>query len=560
MPAAMIETEDRDTVFAPPGPGFWELESTHHGLRPLSHVVRAAYLEAAPAMGAMLGRYGMPIASLQAALVEGCLYLRPKGVGEGDKPSAAPPAFVMKVLARLHPELRRRNRVAAQAWAEQRWRHEVDQWFEEDRAPMRARNLELQRVEVASLDDDVLAAHLDACMQQFASGMVRNLETHGGDLIPVGDLLAHGDQWGIDHATMAALLAGSSPGAVETAVRLRPVAIALATASPRPSSIDEVRALGADVAVAVDAWIEEHAWRLMTSDDVDRPTLAELPALLLQALLAATDLDVSPADPAPVRARVPADQRDLFDGLVAEARYGLRQRDDIRGQCWDWPGGLVRRALLEIGRRLAAAGRLVDAEHVVELEPGEVSALLRGEPGPDVDTVAKRASRRDEVEAMPPPRSLGEPEPEPPLDALPAPMARAARALMTMLVADATLAQDEPLHGIGIGDTTYVGRALVVRDAADALAQLEPGDVLIAPFTGPSFNSFLPVLGALVVEEGGPMCHAAIVSREFGLPAVIGALGSTSIPSGATVEVDPVAGVVRVLDVPRRSRVAGSID
>jgi phosphohistidine swiveling domain-containing protein len=558
MSAAMFETNERETaVFAPPGPGFWELESTHHGLRPLSHVLRAAYRGAAPAMGAMLGRYGMPIASLQAELVEGCLYLRPKGVGEGDKPSAAPPAFVMKVLARLHPELRRRNRTAAQAWAERRWRREVDQWFEEDRAPMRSRNLELQRVDVASLDDEALAAHLDACMQHFATGMVRNLETHGGDLVPVGDLLAHGDEWGIDHATMASMLAGSSPGAVETAARLRPVAIALASASSRPTSIEEVRALGADVAAAVDAWIEEHAWRLMTSDDVDRPTLAELPTLQLQALLAAIDLDISPADVAPVRTRVPAGQRDLFDGLIEEARYGLRQRDDIRGQCWDWPGGLVRRALLEIGRRLVAAGRLVDAEHIVELEPAEVSAVFRGEPGPDADTVARRASRRDEVEAMPPPRSLGQPEPEPPLDALPAPMARAARALMTMLVADATVTQDEPLHGVGIGDTTYVGRALVIRDAADALAHLQPGDVLIAPFTGPSFNSFLPLLGALVVEEGGPMCHAAIVSREFGLSAVIGALGATSIPSGATVEVNPIIGVVRVLDIPHESTVPG---
>ena len=80
-----------------------------------------------------------------------------------------------------------------------------------------------------------------------------------------------------------------------------------------------------------------------------------------------------------------------------------------------------------------------------------------------------------------------------------------------------------------------------------AVEQLEPGDVLVAPFTGPSFNSLLPVLGALVVEEGGPVCHAAIVAREFGLPAVVGARGAMTIPPGATVEVDPAAGVVRII-------------
>ncbi|PZS01092.1 MAG: hypothetical protein DLM70_12580 [Chloroflexi bacterium] len=74
------------------------------------------------------------------------------------------------------------------------------------------------------------------------------------------------------------------------------------------------------------------------------------------------------------------------------------------------------------------------------------------------------------------------------------------------------------------------------------------GDVLVAPFTGPAYNSILPILGALVVENGGSMCHAAIVAREFGLPAVIGASGATTaIPDGALVEVDPLRGIVSVV-------------
>ena len=45
----------------------------------------------------------------------------------------------------------------------------------------------------------------------------------------------------------------------------------------------------------------------------------------------------------------------------------------------------------------------------------------------------------------------------------------------------------------------------------DALERLQPGDVLVAPFTGPAYNSILPMLGALVVEVGGAMSHAAII-------------------------------------------------
>jgi pyruvate,water dikinase len=71
---------------------------------------------------------------------------------------------------------------------------------------------------------------------------------------------------------------------------------------------------------------------------------------------------------------------------------------------------------------------------------------------------------------------------------------------------------------------------------------------MIAAFTGPSCNSILPMLGALVVEEGGAICHAAICAREFGLPAVIGARRATElIRDGALVEVDPTSGVVRQL-------------
>jgi pyruvate,water dikinase len=104
------------------------------------------------------------------------------------------------------------------------------------------------------------------------------------------------------------------------------------------------------------------------------------------------------------------------------------------------------------------------------------------------------------------------------------------------------------VHGIGIGDATYSGRACVVGDLMLAFDQLQPGDVLVAAFTGPSVNSLLPMVGALVVEEGGALCHSAIVAREYGRAAVIGAHQATSrIPHGAQVEVDPAHGTVRLL-------------
>jgi pyruvate,water dikinase len=77
---------------------------------------------------------------------------------------------------------------------------------------------------------------------------------------------------------------------------------------------------------------------------------------------------------------------------------------------------------------------------------------------------------------------------------------------------------------------------------------MEPGDVLVAPWTAPSFNAVLSIAGGVVVQEGGLLCHAAVMARELGIPAVVGCAGAmTAIHSGDRIEVDPGTGTVRVL-------------
>ena len=94
------------------------------------------------------------------------------------------------------------------------------------------------------------------------------------------------------------------------------------------------------------------------------------------------------------------------------------------------------------------------------------------------------------------------------------------------------------------------GRARVVLDSHDPSA-LEPGDVLVAPITDPSWTPlFVPACG-IVVDVGAALSHAVIVSRELGLPCVVSATDATRrIPDGARVRVDGDTGQVTVLDVP----------
>lgn len=78
--------------------------------------------------------------------------------------------------------------------------------------------------------------------------------------------------------------------------------------------------------------------------------------------------------------------------------------------------------------------------------------------------------------------------------------------------------------------------------------KVRAGDVLVAWITTPTYNVLLPLLGALVTNRGGLLSHPAIVSREFGIPAVVGCRSATRrIPDGARVEVDGERGTVTVL-------------
>ena len=308
MNAGLDDVTD-DVTFAAPGPGQWELDVTHRGRRPMTPFSRNVLArEAEAGSKVLLAKYGLPLETVRAELVEGCLYLRPLGIGEGPVPKKAPPVWIMKIGARVHPEMRRRNRTATHAWRERRWRIEVDQWFEHDRAEVVAKNLAFQRVDLSALNDEELVAEVDARLQHFGTQVRETFEAHGADLVPVGDLLAHCRRWGIADADAAALLQGSSPASIETAELLAPVGHAIGEATETPTSVAAVQALGPEVAHAVDSWLELHGWRLVTSDDIDKPTLAERPNLQLAALLAAVDegdrLRSAP-DPSARRSEVP---------------------------------------------------------------------------------------------------------------------------------------------------------------------------------------------------------------------------------------------------------------
>jgi len=97
-------------------------------------------------------------------------------------------------------------------------------------------------------------------------------------------------------------------------------------------------------------------------------------------------------------------------------------------------------------------------------------------------------------------------------------------------------------RGYAVGTRIASGRARYIRDVVH-LHEFQPGEVLVADTTTPDWEPVMKGAAAIVTNRGGRTCHAAIVSRELGIPAVVGCDDATrSIPDGETVTVSCAGG------------------
>jgi pyruvate,water dikinase len=195
----------------------------------------------------------------------------------------------------------------------------------------------------------------------------------------------------------------------------------------------------------------------------------------------------------------------------------------------------MRLDALEIGRRLVADGALESPDQIYFLTFDEFRAAARGE-GVDLDRVhAREAAKAQLLRYQEPLFAIaGE---VPPVDQWP-------------LKSDAApVASDGDVVAGAAGSPGVArGRARVVLDAY-ADDPTEPGEVLVAPITDPGWLPLFVGVVAVVADMGGELSHTMIVSRDLGIPAVVGAVGATSaIRTGDLIEVDGSNGIVRILE------------
>jgi pyruvate,water dikinase len=552
--------------FEAPGKGPWELDSTHF-TRPFTRFIGDAVIEAFPrGFAEGTARYGLLLDHLQPALVNGFLYMQPVGYLAPKGATGPPPAPVLWLLTRLHPKMRARIATSARAFESKQWRADLETWDTQDKPAAIERHKAIQIIDVRALSDEGLIEHLRDCREHGARMVELHHKYTATAIVATGDLLAHVLPWtGATPGEVLSVLKGSSPISqgfasdelvkAGDALAHNDHAMAVLRSDASPAERIELLSEDQDVGPAVRAYVEAVRYRSV-GYDVGDPTAGEMPEVMIGALATAAAGIPAPAsgDNAleALRARVPAQHRAQFDELVTEARLVNRLRDE-RGVYSDgWATGLARRALLEAGRRLHARGLLLDPSQAVDLQLDELSALLRGQPGPTpAEAAAHHEWRTTHASEDAPPFLNSMPAPPPSAKVLPPAARRAAHAvdaaLANLFGASDAANSDHVLRGLSVNSGTYEGPARLVDSPAD-FGRIRQGDVLVTRSTSPYFNVVLPLLGAIVTDRGGQLCHAAIVAREYGIPGVVGTREATSlIEDGARIRVDGTTGEVHVL-------------
>jgi phosphohistidine swiveling domain-containing protein len=472
-----------------------------------------------------------------------------------------------QVLPAPEAEIPERFQRAEQVFAKKLWREQLRDWDEKHKPSSIAKHRELQAVSPDALSDEELVVYLTRCRDHHSDMLAQHMRFTAGAVLPTGDFLAHvGDWTGLPQSELLGLMRGSaevSAGGSDEMVRLKRAfardraARELLESGDDPGQVlARLRSLGSEAGTAISGYLDLIGNRLVDGFDIAEPTALELPDALLRAMRIAVSEEAQAASAdapiAEIRAQVPAARRAEFDELLSEARLTYRLRDE-RGVYSDiWASGIMRRAALGAGRRVAQRGRIATPQQMLDASLDEMSALVKGASGPSADELAKRAGYRATYTTKDAPPFLGPPEPPPPdLTALPPAAARVMRAIFISLghVFGSSQAQhgENVLYGLAASKGVYEGPARRISGPTE-FGRIAKGDVLVTASTTEAFNILLPLLGGIVTDNGGLLSHAAIVSREYGIPGVVGTREATErIADGVRVRVDGDAGEVMVI-------------
>jgi phosphohistidine swiveling domain-containing protein len=524
----------------------WMLDMMHwpHGLSPLSATMdMPAFMRGFTKAARELS---MPFTAMQTKVIHGWVYMNVE-------PYSTEPAEMERRMADMQGQMGKHIPGL------------LDRWHTLYEPEVRSINDETLKGDHAKLTDNDLSALLEAIVKKRE----REGELHMLAVFPaMGAVMFYeqvytqlfGEPRAGDHLQ---LLQGFENKSVEAGVGLWQLA---REARKRPEVLATLRSVAsgeADEALAqseqgrafrgaVREYLSDYGWRA-NEMDLAEPTWCERPApvyTLIREYAAREDYDPEGEFRSLVSARKAREEVlfrqlaggpiDMFQQVLGGAQQYLPIQEDHNFYI-DQVGLSVQRVpSLEAGRRLAAGGRIANAEDVFFLHYDELQDALRGGKGDLTELVERRRSERAEGQALTAPPALGTP---PPPELGDDPM------LGKFFGAPPEKHPDPRIingNAASAGKITGTARVITSLNEADRLGQ---GEILVCPATMPPWTPLFAIASGVVTDHGGVLSHTAIVAREYQIPAVIGTKVATSlIRDGQTVTVDGSEGTVKMED------------
>lgn len=242
-------------------------------------------------------------------------------------------------------------------------------------------------------------------------------------------------------------------------------------------------------------------------------------------------------------AKVPAEQKEWFGKLLKVAQMSASWTEDHTPFCELAQNAVTRKVIWEVGKRFARAGVIDEPFDIFMLLPWEIRKAIV--PLERVDYRRLARWRKEEwhkaLKVEPPPflgqvEKLGEVANKDPI----------IRVVGAPPIVRPELKAD--LYGAGAAPGVAEGNARVIMSEAD-IGEVQPGEILVAPFTAAPWIAAFHVVGGIVTDMGGSLSHAVIMGREFGIPIVAGTLEATKkIKTGQRIRVDGDNTAVYILE------------
>lgn len=532
-----------------PPRGFWAKDSTHAPL-PLTPMSRELLAYNNTVLQNVCAEFGLLLKGLFFETIGGWRYM-------GTVPLSP-------------PEVPDRIAVCTEAIRSDLAGRAITEWLDTVRPRFADRIAQLRSVDLSALTDQELADQVSAVHALHRDGTEVHFRLLGAVSIALGRFgLYVTGKLGWDQIRTFELLTGlstESTGPARAMTELAKKAERLLDKTPDLATLNGLLEDDEQFAAAFETYHSEYGCRALQYE-LANPALGERPELILSLLrdqiIQDSDLGRTASSVAEARQEAIAkaqtelagrEEAAQFGALLAGAERAYPVREDNEYWTVSAPDALLRWAVLEVADRLMARGLLDRSDHVFFLEVEEVrQAFLEGTDVKDV--VAKRRGEHRWALENPGPDSYGErPGPPPSMDQLPTEVRETMGGFQWTMqhmggAAPASAQGDgSRLRGVPGSAGRYTGLVRVVRSESE-FDKIRAGDVLVCPITSPVWSVVFPSIGALVTDTGGALSHAAIIAREYGIPAALATGNGTEVlTDGMLVTVDGVAGTVEILE------------